>query len=173
MNRVLENAIMRYQKGTHSSTPLVISLCMLLFLSGLMIGADVQAKNDERRQNIQYCVPLAEEDKRDRILIASDDFNVYLLDITAQTIEIIVENHTQDKVNDVCLDNVFIDGENTVCYADIEGVNAGETKVCSLAFEKALEKEEAAELSGTLLIRGKKLYYSKQLDFHDVSLGRS
>lgn len=149
-------------------TIFIISSCMLFFLFGMLTGKDIQVKAQEQKEEQLDVIPLSQEEMQKNILMDNDNIKVYLLKLSDQGVELAVENNTKEKINDICLDNAWYNEKKVSCYAYIGGVNAGETKRCTLFFaESPGGKDGSIDFSGTLSLRGKVPCYVKQVEMHN------
>lgn len=139
-----------------------ISLLIFLFLLGVMIGQETEAKSNRIYSDVITDLELQEKrfiGKRE------DGLEIYFDGIKDGKVVLIVCNNTGTKLQEVSIMNMTINGEKIESFSCLDGIKNGEIKKCSLPFNtNDLSENTVGQIAGELYVRGSSYYYYQKLN---------
>lgn len=139
-----------------------VSLLIFLFLCGIMIEREVEAKNYRIEKSI---VPQEELQTKKLIEQRVEGIEIYFDSITEENIVLVVKNDTGNKLQEVAVMNMKINGEKIESFSYLDGIQTGEIRKCSLPYHVNNSlKNTIRQITGDLYVRGSQNYFYQKLD---------
>lgn len=137
-----------------------ISLAFMLFMCGLITGRETKEKDYRERlvteEELLYKEPIAE---------GAEGITVYFDHLGKGTINLIVRNNTGNKLQEVSIVDLEINGKQIDSYSFLDGIHSGETKECVVTYDIDMSDgtiDNMMEVKGNLCVRGSgNLFYRK------------
>lgn len=129
-----------------------------------MIGREVEAKNYRIEQSI-----LEQEELQNKKLIEQriEGIEIYFDSVTEEDIVLVVKNDTGNKLQEISIMNMKINGEKIESFSCLDGIQTGEIKKCSLPYHmNNLSENTIRHITGDLYVRGSKNCFYQKLDLN-------
>lgn len=139
------------------------SLLLLIFMCGIMTGSAVEEKRIGEKGKI-----VDEAEIQQEKLLASwvEGITVYYDSWEDGKVNLIVNNYGGNKLQEVSIVNMEIDGTRVESYSDLDGVRPGEIKRCEVCYTgEALtnQKNAPGQIKGELYVRGNTDYVYQKI----------
>lgn len=130
------------------------SLLLLVFMCGIMTGKSVEEKNIRMEKELVYDT----EEKPENLLVSLvEGIRVYYDSWEPGRINLIIDNREGDKLSEVSIMNMEVDGLSVDTYSCLDGIHAGEIKKCAVKYDGDVLKEKQntpKQIKGDLYVRG-------------------
>ncbi len=151
-----------------------VSLFLLVFMGGIMVGQTAESKQIENGMRVleysaseYYSLAVDKElvDVREGKLI------IYFDSLESGVLNLIICNCGESKFQEVSIQNLELDGQETKSYANLDGIGPGEVKICPIDYEMSgddsyMDNNLPNHIKGWLYVRGSQDYYNKKIDFY-------
>ncbi len=143
------------------------STALLIFICGIMIG---QTAEEKYIRNEQQLMDESVIETKELLFFEEGRIAVYLDSIQKDTVNLIICNYGENKLQEVSIINMEIDGYKTNSYSYLGGICSGEIKKCAVAYEMQDERfEDGSEksperLCGELFVRGSQDYIYQKIN---------
>lgn len=151
---------MDYRKRSMSNIANIfkISLILFIFLCGIMMGRAVEVKD----MRMQAEITNREEIQESNLLISyEEEIEVYFDSWRNGQVFLIVDNHGENKLQEVSIVNMTIDGVAVDSYSYLDGIKSGEVRSCMVCYDaEVLNNPEMTPycITGELYVRGNRDY---------------
>lgn len=135
-----------------------VSLVLFVFLCGVMVGRIVEVKD----ARIKTEIVNKEEIQESNLLVSyEEEIDVYFDSWKNGQVLLIVDNHGKNKLQEVSIVNMTIDGITVNSYSYLDGINPGEVRKCMVCYDaEVLDNPEVIPhcITGELYVRGSRDY---------------
>lgn len=130
------------------------SLLLLIFMCGIMTGRIVEGKYIRTEKELAWDMEV----KPENLLVSwVEGIEVYYDSWEPGQINLIIDNREGDKLSEISIVNMEVDGVNVDTYSCMDGIHTGEIKKCAVKYnEDALKDKQSApkQITGELYVRG-------------------
>lgn len=143
-----------------------ISLTVLVFMCGILTGKEVEGKSGREKEAI-----VAEQDLADKrlIVVGMEGIEVYFDSLETGRLYLIIRNKTGNKLQEVSVTDLEINGMKKKSYSFLGGIRAGEFKKCMIEYDagEAGGKPSDIQVKGNLYIRGSGNILHRKIELHN------